>query len=280
MEVIEIKTAVNEVIKNIDFINFYFDKNFSNQNNNVKSFLQENKNIFFDVDDTSLIIQDHYDLPTNELANKIDHTLLKPEATNNEIEILCKEVDEFNFASVCVNPYYVSMCKELLKNSNVKVCTVIGFPLGANTTFIKVEEAKRAIDEGAKEIDMVINIGQLKSKQYENVLDDINSIVEVGKSNGALVKVIIETCLLSDEEKIIATLITKKAKADFVKTSTGFSKGGATLFDVRLMKYLSGNSLLVKAAGGIRTRRDAELMIINGADRIGTSSGVKIVKNL
>lgn len=280
MEVIEIKTTVNEVINNIDFINFYFDKNFSNQNNNVKSFLQENKNIFFDVDDTSLIIQDHYELPTNELANKIDHTLLKPEATNNEIEILCKEADEFNFASVCINPYYVPMCKELLKNSNAKVCTVIGFPLGANTTFIKVEEAKRAIDEGAKEIDMVINIGQLKSKQYENVLDDINSIVEVGKSNGALVKVIIETCLLSDEEKIIATLITKKAKADFVKTSTGFSKGGATLFDVRLMKYLSGNSLLVKAAGGIRIRRDAELMIINGADRIGTSSGVKIVKNL
>ncbi len=277
MQVIEIKTAVNDVINNLDFINFYFDKNFSNLNDNLKSFLQENKNIFFDVDDTSLIIQDHYELPTNEIVNKIDHTLLKQEATNKEIEKLCKEADEFNFASVCVNPCFVSMCKELLGNSKVKVCTVIGFPLGANTTFIKVEEAKKTIDEGAKEIDMVINIGQLKSKNYEIVLNDIKNVVKVAKANSVLVKVIIETCLLSDEEKIIATLITKKSEANFVKTSTGFSKGGATLFDIRLMKYVSGNSLLVKASGGIRTRRDAELMIINGVDRIGTSSGVKII---
>ncbi|GAB6281696.1 MAG: deoxyribose-phosphate aldolase [Ignavibacterium sp.] len=279
MEVIEIKNTINNVINNLEFINFYFNKNFSEHENNLKSFLQENKNIFFDVDDTSLIIQDNYTLPTNELANKIDHTLLKPEAMNNEIELICKEADEFNFASVCVNPFYVSMCRKLLKNSKVKVCTVIGFPLGANTTFIKVEEAKKSIDDGANEIDMVINIGQLKSKKYENVLTDISSVVEIGKSNSVIVKVIIETCLLSDEEKIIATLITKKAKADFVKTSTGYSKGGATLLDVRLLKYVGSNSILVKASGGIRTRRDAELMIINGADRIGTSSGVMIVKN-
>lgn len=211
------------------------------------------------------------------LARMIDHTLLKPDATIGEIETLCKEARQYSFASVCVNPGWVALCSKLLKGSVVKVCTVIGFPLGANKTEIKREEAEIALREGAQEIDMVINIGMLKSANYEYVFEDINQVVLAAKRNNAICKVIIETALLTDEEKIKACVIAKEAKADFVKTSTGFSKGGATAGDVALMKKVVGSSVGVKASGGIRTVEDAEAMIASGADRIGASASVKIV---
>ncbi len=211
------------------------------------------------------------------LARMIDHTLLKPDATRQEIEILCKEARQYNFASVCVNPTWVSLCSSLLKGSQVKVCTVIGFPLGANKTEVKRDEAELAIKEGAQEIDMVINIGMLKSADYEGVFNDINQVVLAAKRNNAVCKVIIETAILTDEEKIKACVIAKEAKADFVKTSTGFSKGGATAGDVALMRKVVGSSVGVKASGGIRTVEDAEAMIASGADRIGASASVKIV---
>ncbi|WP_369684763.1 deoxyribose-phosphate aldolase [Ignavibacterium album] len=208
----------------------------------------------------------------------IDHTLLKPDATKEEIIKLCDEAREFNFASVCVNPCWVETCFNNLKDSDVKVCTVIGFPLGANHTNTKLLETETAIADGAEEIDMVINIGQLKSGNYEYVLNEISRIAHLTKNNLAVLKVIIETCLLTDEEKIIASIISKEAGADFVKTSTGFSKGGATLFDVSLMKYSVENKIKVKASGGVRSREDALKMIAAGASRIGTSSGVKIIR--
>ncbi len=211
------------------------------------------------------------------LARMIDHTLLKPEATVEEIETLCKEARQYSFASVCVNPGYVALCHKMLKDTVVKVCTVIGFPLGANKTEIKRHEAELAIQEGAEEIDMVINIGMLKSGNYDYVFKDINQVVLAAKRNNAICKVIIETALLTDEEKIKACVISKEAKADFVKTSTGFSKGGATAGDVALMKRVVGGSVGVKASGGIRTIEDAETMIASGADRIGASASVKIV---
>lgn len=215
-----------------------------------------------------------------DIARMIDHTLLKPEATLDEIRQLCDEAKQFSFASVCVNPGYVKFCYDQLKNTNVKVCTVIGFPLGANTTETKRFEAKQAIENGAREIDMVINIGMLKSGNYDYVLNDIQQIVLEAKPKRVIVKVIIETCLLTDEEKIKACILSKEAGADFVKTSTGFSKGGATAGDVALMKYVVGGSVGVKASGGIRSREDAELMIASGADRIGASASVKIVQNI
>ncbi|WP_366935378.1 deoxyribose-phosphate aldolase [Ignavibacterium sp.] len=208
----------------------------------------------------------------------IDHTLLKPDATKEEIIKLCDEARGFNFASVCVNPCWVETCFNNLKDSDVKVCTVIGFPLGANHTNTKLLETETAIADGAEEIDMVINIGQLKSGNYEYVLNEISRIAHLTKNNLAVLKVIIETCLLTDEEKIIASIISKEAGADFVKTSTGFSKGGATLFDVSLMKYSVENKIKVKASGGVRSREDALKMIAAGASRIGTSSGVKIIR--
>ncbi len=211
------------------------------------------------------------------MARMIDHTLLKPDATVAEIETLCREARQYNFASVCVNPSYVSLCSKLLKGSIAKVCTVIGFPLGANKTEVKRIEAETAINEGAQEIDMVINIGMLKSGNYELVFNDINQVVLAAKRNNAICKVIIETALLTDEEKIKACVIAKEAKADFVKTSTGFSKGGATAGDVALMRKVVGSSVGVKASGGIRTVEDAEAMIASGADRIGASASVKIV---
>lgn len=211
------------------------------------------------------------------LARMIDHTLLKPDATVQEIEVLCKEARQYSFASVCVNPGYVALCSKLLKGTIVKVCTVIGFPLGANKTEVKRQEAEIALSEGAEEIDMVINIGMLKSGNYELVFNDINQIVLAAKRNNAICKVIIETALLTDEEKIKACVIAKEAKADFVKTSTGFSKGGATAGDVALMRKVVGSSVGVKASGGIRTVEDAETMIASGADRIGASASVKIV---
>ncbi len=216
-------------------------------------------------------------LADKTIARKIDHTLLKPEATPAEVAELCAEAKKYEFASVCVNPGYVSLCAELLKDTNVKVCTVIGFPLGATTTEVKRFEAEQAISNGAQEIDMVINIGQLKQGNYDYVFHDINQVVLAAKKNSAVCKVILETALLTDEEKVKACIICKHAGADFVKTSTGFSKGGATVGDVALMKYVVGSAVGVKASGGIRSREDANAMIASGADRIGASASVKIV---
>ena len=207
----------------------------------------------------------------------IDHTLLKPEATIEEITKLCLEAKTYNFASVCINPGYVSLAFSILKDTRVKVCTVIGFPLGANTTQTKRFEAEQAIQNGAMEVDMVINVGMLKSKQYEYIFSDIQQIVLASKNLRVVTKVILETALLSDEEKVIACLISKHAGADFVKTSTGFSKGGATVGDIALMKYVVGSAVGVKASGGIRTKEDAEAMVASGASRIGASASVKIV---
>lgn len=215
-----------------------------------------------------------------DIARMIDHTLLKPEASLDDIDKLCEEAKQFHFASVCVNPCFVRFCFEKLKNSDVKVCTVIGFPLGASTTETKRFEAHQAIENGAQELDMVINIGMLKSGNYDYVFNDIQQVILEAKPKRIIVKVIIETCLLNDEEKIKACLIAKEAGADFVKTSTGFSKGGATAGDVALMRYVVGGSVGVKASGGIRSREDAELMIASGADRIGASASVKIIQNI
>ncbi len=215
-----------------------------------------------------------------DIAKIIDHTLLKPDATLNDVKKLCDEAKQFHFASVCVNPSFVKFCHDELKDTDVKVCTVIGFPLGATTTEVKRFESKQAIENGARELDMVINIGMLKSGNYDYVFNDIQQVVLEAKPKRVIVKVIIETCLLTDDEKVKACILAKEAGADFVKTSTGFSKGGATTGDVALMKYVVGSSLGVKASGGIRTREDAELMIASGADRIGASASVKIVQNV
>jgi len=211
------------------------------------------------------------------LARMIDHTMLKPEATTEEITTLCEEASTYNFASVCINPSYVPLCNKLLSGTMVKVCTVIGFPLGATTTSTKRAEAEEVLNKGAQEIDMVINIGKLKAGDYDYVFNDINQVVLAAKRKNAVAKVIIETALLTDEEKVKACLISKEAKADFVKTSTGFSTGGATAGDIALMRYVVGSSVGVKASGGVRTLEDAEEMIKSGADRIGASASVKIV---
>lgn len=211
-----------------------------------------------------------------KLNKLIDHTLLKPEATKAQIEKLCGEAKEYDFKSVCVNPHYVKRAKELLKESDVLVCTVIGFPLGQNTTAIKVAETKDAIQNGAYEIDMVINIGALKSKDEDYVLNEIKEIRNACK--GKTLKVIIETCLLTDEEKITACKLSKEAGADFVKTSTGFSTHGATVEDVKLMRETVGEDMGVKASGGIRDRETALKMVEAGATRLGVSAGVEIVK--
>ncbi len=213
-----------------------------------------------------------------DIASYIDHTLLKPEATPAEIEKLCKEAKEYHFAAVCVNPPYVKECAQLLHGSQVAIAVVVGFPLGAHTTESKVFETQQAIIDGATEIDMVINIGALKSKQDKLVLDDIRAVVEAAHRQGAIVKVIIEAALLTDEEKVRACQYAKEAGADFVKTSTGFGPGGATVHDVELMSQAVKGQLGVKAAGGIRTLEQAEAMIKAGATRIGASAGVKIVE--
>lgn len=210
-----------------------------------------------------------------ELAKLIDHTALKPETTKAQITQLCKEAKEYGFASVCVNPTWVKLAAELLAGSDVKVCTVIGFPLGANTSAVKAFEAKDAIANRAGEVDMVINIAALKDKDDALVESDIRAVVEA--ANGTLVKVIIETSLLSDEEKVRACEIAVKAGTDFVKTSTGFSTGGATKEDVALMRKTVGPTIGVKASGGVRTKQDVEDMVAAGATRIGASAGVAIV---
>lgn len=210
-------------------------------------------------------------------ANLVDHTLLRADARKEEITKLAEEAKEFSFASVCVNPTWVSYASELLKESTVKVCTVIGFPLGANTPEVKAFETKNAIENGADEVDMVINIAALKDNNNELVERDIRAVVEAAKGK-ALVKVIIETCLLTDEEKVRACELSVKAGADFVKTSTGFSTGGATVEDVALMRKTVGENVGVKASGGVRNLKDLENVVSVGATRIGTSSGVKIVQ--
>jgi len=212
-----------------------------------------------------------------DLARMIDHTLLKPDATQKEIEKLCSEAKQYGFASVCINPSYVKRCAAFLRDTDVKVCTVIGFPLGATSSAAKAFETDRAIKDGAREVDMVINVGMLKSGEYEYVEEDILSVVSVAHSFGVLAKVIIETGLLTDEEKVKACILAKHAGADFVKTSTGFAKGGATVGDIALMRKVVGPELGVKASGGVRSQEDALALIASGADRIGASASVKIV---
>ena len=206
----------------------------------------------------------------------IDHTNLKQDAQEADIIKLCDEAKEHHFASVCVNPNYVSLCKERLADSDVKVCTVIGFPLGQTTTTAKIDETKDAIFEGADEIDMVINVSWIKDKRYDKVLYEIQRLKRY--CHDRILKVILETCLLSDEEIVKACEIAKKAGADFVKTSTGFSKGGATVHAVELMRKTVGSDMGVKASGGIKTKEDMLKMVEAGANRIGTSSGVELVK--
>lgn len=217
------------------------------------------------------------DVP-KDIAKLIDHTLLKPEATYDQIDTLCDEALKFGFASVCVNPTYVKRCFAKLRGSPVLVCTVIGFPLGATPSEVKALEARKAIRDGASEIDMVINIGALKSGDHKAVYEDIRMVVEAARDGGALIKVIIETSLLTDEEKIAACVAAKKARADFVKTSTGFAKGGATAADVALMAKAVEHKLGVKASGGVGSHEVAKQMIAAGATRIGASVGVKIVQ--
>jgi deoxyribose-phosphate aldolase len=218
------------------------------------------------------------------LASLIDHTLLKPDATREEVEQLCREAAQFCFASVCVNPNWVALCRELLRGSGVKVCTVIGFPLGAHLPDIKAYETRRAIEQGAEEVDMVINIGALKSRDYALVEQDILGVVSAARgpagaaSGRALVKVILETSLLTRDEKVMGSTLAKAAGADFVKTSTGFAGGGATVEDVQLMRETVGPDMGVKASGGVRTKEDAEKMVAAGATRLGASAGVKIVR--
>lgn len=213
------------------------------------------------------------------IASYIDHTLLKPESTKEQVVQLCKEAAEYEFASVCVNPSYVETAAAELKNSKVKVCTVIGFPLGASTSETKAFETKDAIEKGAEEIDMVVNIGAIKSGDSELVKNDIKAVVDAAKGK-AIVKVIIEASLLTDEEKVLASRLSKEAGADFVKTSTGFSTGGATVADVKLMRETVGSELGVKASGGVRSLEDVQGMIDAGASRIGASSGVQIMQGL
>ncbi|MBZ5749797.1 deoxyribose-phosphate aldolase [Metabacillus rhizolycopersici] len=213
----------------------------------------------------------------SKIAKMIDHTALKADTTKEIIEKLCQEASEYQFASVCVNPTWVETAAQLLKGSGVKVCTVIGFPLGANTPETKAFETKDAIEKGANEVDMVINIGALKDKNYDLVERDIKAVVEAAEGK-ALTKVIIETCLLTEEEKVRACELAVSAGADFVKTSTGFSTGGATVEDIALMRKTVGPEIGVKASGGVRDTEGAEALVQAGASRIGASSGVSIVK--
>lgn len=213
-----------------------------------------------------------------KVAKMIDHTNLKPDATLKDIEKLCKEAKKYNFASVCVNPSNVRFAAELLKSEDINVCTVTGFPLGANTSKIKFFETKDAIESGASEIDMVMNIGTFKSGFDDNVKEDINGVIVA--ANGNIVKVIIETALLTDDEIVRACEIVKESGADFVKTSTGINYSGAKVKDIELIKKTVGSSLKIKASGGIRDLKTALSMIDAGASRIGTSSGIKIMEEL
>ncbi len=212
------------------------------------------------------------------LARHIDHTLLKPDATEGELVKLCAEAKENHFFSVCINPCNIEKAKELLKGTDTKICTVVGFPLGQMTTEAKSFETKEAVFLGAEEVDMVINVGKLKDQDYDYVLEDIRAVVLA--AGGVLTKVIIETCLLTDEEKVKACQLAQDAGADFVKTSTGFSKAGATKEDIKLMRETVGEHMGVKASGGIRSLHDAMTMIDHGASRLGLSASVAIVNEL
>ena len=212
-----------------------------------------------------------------DLAKYIDHTLLKPESTREDILRICEEAKHYGTASVCVNPYWIGFVAEQLKGTDVKPCCVIGFPLGATPSCVKAFETAQAVRDGAKEVDMVINVGALRGGENEVVLQDIKAVVDAAKGH-ALVKVIIETCLLTDEQKVTACKLAKEAGADYVKTSTGFSTGGAKVEDIRLMRETVGPEMGVKASGGVRTKDDAEAMIAAGASRIGASSSKKIIE--
>ncbi len=211
-----------------------------------------------------------------KLAGLIDHTALKPDTCKEQIKKLCREAVEYKFASVCVNPCYVTLCSEILKETDIKVCTVIGFPLGATSTASKVAETVEAVENGAEEVDMVINIGAVKSGDFNFVEKDIAAVVEA-TGGKAIVKVILETCLLTDDEKVICCKLSKEAGADFVKTSTGFSTGGATTQDIKLMRETVGTDMGVKASGGIRDYMTAKAMVEAGASRIGASASIAIV---
>ncbi len=221
------------------------------------------------------------DLTAETLAKTIDHTLLKPEATTAQIKQLCQEARQAGFASVCVNPCHVPIAVEALHGTEVLVCTVIGFPLGANTSHLKALEAEQAVQSGALEVDMVINIGSLKAGELPKVRDDIKAVVQAARQANSLarVKVILETCLLTEKEKVTACLLVQEAGAHFVKTSTGFSTGGATVEDISLMKTTIGDNLKIKASGGIRDWPTALKMLEAGADRIGASVGVAILQD-
>jgi deoxyribose-phosphate aldolase len=214
----------------------------------------------------------------SDIARLIDHTLLKADASQDQIAQLCYEARTYHFASVCVNPAHVKLAAQLLKGSEVPVCTVVGFPLGATPATVKAFETQQAIRDGAREIDMVINIGALKSEDYQVVYEDIASVVRAAHAGNAIVKVIIEAALLTDEEKVVACQLSKAAGADYVKTSTGFGPGGATSADVTLMRRVVGPSMGIKAAGGVGSYADAQAMIAAGATRIGASAGVRITK--
>jgi deoxyribose-phosphate aldolase len=213
-----------------------------------------------------------------DLARLIDHTLLKPEASEADVKRLCMEAREYGFASVCVNPTWVPLCAAELKGTSVKVCTVAGFPLGATATSVKVFEAEQTVKLGAREVDMVINVGALKSGRYEEVESEIRAVAETCHRGGGLLKVILECALLTDQEKVIACRLSQSAGADFVKTSTGFGPGGATAHDVELMRLVVGPEMGVKAAGGIRGYEDLQKMVAAGATRIGASASVKIIR--
>ena len=212
-----------------------------------------------------------------DLGQYIDHTLLAADATAADIDQLCQEAMEYGFASVCINPTWVKRAAANLRGSEVRVCTVIGFPLGATESDVKAMETRKALRDGAREVDMVINIGALKSGDHELVYQDIARVAEAAHDGGAICKVILETALLTDEEKVSASALSKRARADFVKTSTGFGPGGATIYDVALMRETVGPDMGVKASGGVRTADDAEDMIAAGATRIGASAGIEIV---
>jgi deoxyribose-phosphate aldolase len=214
------------------------------------------------------------------VAALIDHTLLRPEATASEIRKICAEACQYGFASVCVNPYWTPLVTTEIAGSQVKTCAVIGFPLGANATFVKVAETVEAVRCGAREIDMVLNIGELRGGNHEDVLRDIREVVEAAHQGGAIVKVILETALLTDEQKIAACRLAKDAGAEFVKTSTGFGPAGASVSDVALMRRVVGAGMGVKASGGIRTLADLQKMVKAGATRIGSSSSVKIIEEI
>lgn len=218
------------------------------------------------------------DMSAEKLARMIDHTILKAEATKSQVVALCQQAVAYHFASVCVQPFYVALCYDMLKETDVEVCSVIGFPLGATLSEVKAYEAERTIAAGATEIDMVIHVGALLDRDYEQVYDDIAAVARICHTHHAILKVIIENALLTDADKIAACYLSQQAGADFVKTSTGFGPGGAMVEDVALMRKTVGPEMGIKAAGGIRNYKDAINMIQAGATRIGASAGIQIVK--